>query len=426
MDKSWGNLYPPAGVNVEVHWRTDPLPDKRSVLAVGSRRSYGDVCVNDDTTIDVTGLNRFISFDRRNGILRCEAGTTFWQIIQLVLPFGWFLPVSPGTGYVTVGGAVANDVHGKNHHVAGSFGCHVIRFQLRRSDGSCIECSKDKNSDLFAATIGGLGLTGLISWVEFQLKPVEHSLVDVDSVSYNSFEDFLSLSQESERSYEYCVSWINCLDASGGGVFFRGNHAQAGDLNVRLKPTARTVPALVGASFPLVNQLSLKGFNYLYLRKHKGQRRYTESIGKFFYPLDSIGRWNRIYGRKGFYQFQCVVPFENASVIKSMFKHLSESKQASFLSVLKTMGSIKSPGLLSFCRPGITLALDFPNRGDRTVRLLRSLEHSVVEADGAIYPAKDAIMEAASFEKSFPDLSEFCRHIDPAFSSVLWQRVCPR
>lgn len=425
MGKSWGNLYPPAGVEIELDWRTDPLPDTHCLLAVGSRRSYGDVCVNNETTLDVTGLNRLIAFDRQKGILRCEAGITFWQIIQWVLPSGWFLPVTPGTGYVTVGGAVANDVHGKNHHIAGSFGCHVNRLQLRRSDGSTMECSRDENTDLFSATIGGLGLTGLISWVEFQLKPLEHSLMDVESISYNSYEDFLTLSRESAQSSEYCVSWINCLDASGGGVFFRGNHAQLGELDVPLQPSDRTVPTIVGAGFPLVNSFSLKAFNHLYARKHKGQRQYTESIAKFFYPLDSIGHWNRIYGRKGFYQFQCVVPFENAAVIKSMFKLLSESRQGSFLSVLKTMGSLRSPGLLSFCRPGVTLALDFPNLGDRTVRLLRLLEHSVVEAGGAIYPAKDAAMEAATFEKSFPDLAQFCRHIDPAFSSLFWKRVHP-
>jgi len=424
MSDSWGNLYRSSGSDVNLSWRDAALPDEKPILVVGNRRSYGDVCVNDGaTTIDVTGLNRFIAFDRQSGLLRCESGLTLWQIARFVLPHGWFLPVSPGTGFVTVGGAVSNDVHGKNHHVAGSFGCFVKRFELRRSNGEVLVCSASENAELFAATIGGLGLTGLITWVEFQLKPVSHSLMDVESIPYSSYEDFLSLSQQSEQSHEYCVSWINCLDASGGGVFFRGNHAQQGALDVSLDESIRQVPAIVGAGFPLVNRLSLKAFNFLYLRAHRNQREYKETIRKFFYPLDALGNWNRIYGRRGFYQFQCVVPFENSAVLKTVLMKLAKDKQGSFLSVLKTMGDVKSPGLLSFCRPGVTLALDFPNRGRRTSKLLKNLEQLVVEADGAIYPAKDATMDASTFVKSFPNLSLFNRHIDPAFSSSFWRRV---
>jgi len=424
MSSSWGNLYHSAGATTNMHWRSDRLPDTSSMLAVGNRRSYGDVCVNDTgTSIDVTGLNRFIAFDKKTGLLRCEAGVTLWDIAQIIVPCGWFLPVSPGTGFVTVGGAVANDVHGKNHHVAGSFGCFVKQLELQRSDGEVLVCNAKNNTALFSATIGGLGLTGLITWVEFQLKSITHTLMDVESIPYTNYKEFLSLSETSEQSHEYCVSWINCLDTSGGGVFFRSNHGNEGELNVSLEQSVRQVPAIVGAGFPLVNRLSLKGFNYLYLRAHRDNRKYLETIRKFFYPLDSIGNWNRIYGRRGFYQFQCVVPFENASVLKTMLLKLTQGKQGSFLSVLKTMGSVSSPAMLSFCRPGVTLALDFPNRGNRTISLLKTLEQIVVEADGAIYPAKDAVMDASTFEASYPQLSQFDRYVDPAFSSGFWRRV---
>lgn len=421
---SWGNLYKPDQSTVAVDWRTDAIPSTDKLLAVGNRRSYGDVCVNDGgTVVDISGLNKFISFDHDHGVVRCEAGVTLWQVAKLSVPHGWFLPVTPGTGFVTVGGAVANDVHGKNHHVSGSFGCFVKSFGLRRSEEGELTCSVNENAELFAATIGGLGLTGTIVWVEFSLKPIQYSLMSVESVAYESYAEFLSLSSESEESHEYCVSWINCLTDAGRGVFFRGNHAETGSLDASLGNRSRSVPAIVGAGFPLVNTMSLKLFNHFYMRSHAGIRTYNETIAKFFYPLDSLLNWNRIYGRKGFYQFQCVVPFENAAVLTEVLAKISSDKQGSFLSVLKTMGSSSSPGMLSFCRPGVTLALDFPNRGKRTIALLGDLEQMVIEADGALYPAKDAAMSADTFKKSFPRLSEFTRYIDPAYTSTFWQRV---
>ncbi len=424
MNDSWGNVCQPRQVQSTLNWRTDVLPAADKKLVVGNRRSYGDVCINDGgAIIDATGLNRFISFDKATGLVRCEAGVTLWQVAKLVVPHGWFLPVTPGTGFVTVAGAVANDVHGKNHHVAGSFGCFVKKFQLRRSNGDELLCSESENADFFAATIGGLGLTGFIGWVELALKPIEQSKMAVESVSYSTYEEFLALSGESEKTHEYCVSWIDCLDKSGRGVFFRGNHADEGGLDADLDTSKRSVPAVVGAGFPLVNRLSVNLFNAAYIRAHSGNRQYTETIAKFFYPLDSLLNWNRIYGRKGFYQFQCVVPQENTEILTEAFARISAANQGSFLSVLKTMGTITSPALLSFCRPGVTLAIDFPNRGNKTRQLLLALEELVMQAGGAIYPAKDATMSAATFEKSFPKLAEYTQFVDPAFTSSFWQRV---
>ena len=190
MSDSWGNLYRPTQDTVALNWRTDSIAAKDQMLAVGNRRSYGDVCVNDGgTVIDLSCLNKFIAFDRANGILRCEAGVTLWQVAKFCVPQGWFLPVTPGTGFVTVGGAVANDVHGKNHHVSGSFGCFVKSLGLRRSKEGDLTCSETENSSLFAATIGGLGLTGTITWVEIQLKSMRSSLMDGESIEYSNYED---------------------------------------------------------------------------------------------------------------------------------------------------------------------------------------------------------------------------------------------
>ncbi len=424
MGDSWGNLHRANQSRTDICWRDTALPANDKLLTVGNRRSYGDVCINDGGVIvNATGLNKFIQFDAQNGILRCESGVTLWQVLKLVVPMGWFLPVTPGTGFVTLGGAVANDVHGKNHHAVGSFGCFVRSFGLRRSVEGDMTCSQVENQQMFAATIGGLGLTGTITWVELSLKKISHSSMAVESIAYENYAEFLALSEDSEKSHEYCVSWIDCLNTSGRGVFFRATHGQQGSLDDPVGTGARSVPAIVGTGFPLVNQLSLRLFNYFYIRSHEGTRDYSETIAKFFYPLDSLLNWNRIYGRKGFYQFQCVVPFDNADVLKKVLKKISNEKQGSFLSVLKTMGDITSPAMLSFCRPGVTLALDFPNRGARTTKLLSALETMAVEAGGAIYPAKDATMTGETFEKSFPRVSEFTDYIDPSYTSSFWQRV---
>ena len=433
---SWGNLYHGVQGVFTPLWRDEELRDASStVLAIGNRRSYGDVGVNEgQVVIDMMGLKRFISFDRSSGVIRCEAGVTLREIADVTIPAGWFLPVTPGTSFVSLGGAVANDVHGKNHHVVGSFGCHVRAFELRRSSGESLYCSPDQNAELFAATIGGCGLTGTIVWVEISLKRVANTTLKVESIAYDSYDEFLRLSTESETTHEYCVSWIDCLARGasvGSGVFFRANHidheASEGELGCPRSDwwqrKSKSVPALVGKGFPLINPLSLRAFNALYTRTHAGSKSYVESFQKYFYPLDSLSNWNRIYGRRGFYQFQCVVPFANQSAIADILNHISAAGQGSFLSVLKTMGERKSPGLMSFCRPGVTLALDFPNSGSKTLKLLSELESIVVEADGAIYPAKDAVMTADTFRRCFPAIDVFKAHVDSAYSSGFWRRV---
>ena len=428
MSDSWGNLYRSNQRVVPYLWRSNPLPacDAGTLLPVGARRSYGDVCVNHDgIALDATHLSRFIHFDSERGVLRCEAGVSLNAVSQLIVPFNWFLPVSPGTSFATVGGAVANDVHGKNHHIAGSFGRHVTAFELLRSNGDRFICSPDENAELFTATIGGLGLTGLLVWVEFSLLRIPGTQVKVESESFSGIQAFARLSDKAHDEHEYCVSWIDCSAAGSGnlhGIFMQADHVDGGEVDFKA-PSGIQVPGIVGMGFPLVNRLSVSLFNRLYRWRNGGTRSYRQSMFKYFYPLDALQDWNRIYGPRGFYQFQCVVPTAHVDAIDDMLKLIRRSGQGSFLSVLKMMGAVQSPGLMSFSRPGLTLALDFPNKGNETRALLKRLEAIVVESDGALYPAKDALMSGESFRRFFPRWEEMQRYIDPAVSSTFWRRV---
>jgi FAD/FMN-containing dehydrogenase len=429
---SWGCYPNPKSLNQRVR----PLTSKDQVdlsvsvnetlLPYGNGRSYGDSCINNGgTLINARGLNRFIEFDSENGILRCEAGVLISEIIDFILPHGWFLMVTPGTRFVTIGGAVANDVHGKNHHRVGSFGCHIRSFELIRSNGQTLFCSKDTNKELFSATIGGLGLTGLISWIEFTLLKVNSSFMDVETISFDDLDEFFHISINSDKSYDYSVAWIDCLASGskiGRGVFKRAKHSQEGGLALL---NARVISLPIALPFSLVNQFSLKLFNSFYRwisQRNEGYN--SEDIISFFYPLDSINNWNRAYGRKGFLQYQCVVPMEYANnVIREILERISISQQGSFFAVLKVFGDISSPGMLSFPRKGVTLALDFPNKGDKLFKLLNELDFLVRSSGGAIYPAKDARMSNETFCSSFPKFNEFSNLIDPAFSSSFWRRV---
>ncbi|HEX7036342.1 MAG TPA: FAD-binding oxidoreductase [Pseudomonadales bacterium] len=427
--QSWGR-YPasrPARA-WRMRWRDERLPACReAMLPYGNGRSYGDSCLNDaGVLLDTRGLDRFIHFDRTQGVIRCEAGVLLADILDLVVPTGWFLPVTPGTRFVTVGGAIANDVHGKNHHRAGSFGRHVRAFELLRSDGSRYLCTPEQNVDWFGATIGGLGLTGVIVWAEIELVPIPGPLISVESVRMPSLDAFFRLSAASDRDYEYTVAWIDCLArgrALGRGLFMRGNHVRGAPGAVRHRRLQPAVP--VTPPFSLVNDWTLKPLNALYYHRQRRERRQRiDHYEPFFYPLDGVRQWNRLYGPRGFLQYQCVVPHRNGpDTLVRLLERIAEARTGSLLSVLKVFGDRPSPGWLSFPRPGITLALDFPNRGSRTLELLARLDELVLEADGAVYPAKDARMGAALFRHAFPRWRCLRRYADPAFSSDLWRRL---
>ena len=422
---SWGRWPRHAHRLLPLANRFDALPNMAPMLPYGNGRSYGDVCQNDGGTLLLTrGLDRFIAFDPATGVLDCEAGVLLSEIIDLVLPRGWFPTITPGTRFVTVGGAIANDVHGKNHHRAASFGNHVIEFELLRSDGQVLRCSPTENRDWFVATIGGLGLTGLIRRVRLQCKRVPGPWIRGDSQRFGNLDEFYAITRESDGDYEYTVAWIDCTASGaklGRGIFTRGNHAPAR----AVASGGRALRMPLTPPLSLVNRPSLSAFNTLYF--NRAAARADGALWHyrpFFYPLDGILEWNRLYGPRGFYQYQCAVPEAGAiDALNEMLRRIGRSGLGSFLVVLKTFGRIPSLGMMSFPRPGATLALDFPNRGEKTLALLEALDEITRSVGGAVYPAKDARMSAASFQQYFPAWQAFGRYVDPQFSSSFWRRV---
>lgn len=425
--ESWGRYPRVEQETVALSWRDEAERALRRgpVLPHGLGRSYGDSCLNEGGTLLLTrGLSRFLAFDPERGVLRCEPGVSLAEILDFALPRGFFLPVTPGTKFVTVGGAIANDVHGKNHHADGTFGRFVRRFELLRSDGRRLVCGPDENEALFRATIGGLGLTGLIAWAEIQLRPVRGPLILQESIKLRGLEDFFRVNEDSERDWLYTVAWIDCLARGrklGRGIYYRGNHASASGGRAKRRRGPRLHMPFDAPDF-LLGEAGVRLFNFLYYRKQLRSRALaTIDYEPFFYPLDAVGGWNRIYGKRGLLQWQCVVP--DPDVVVRLLETISRSRQGSFLVVLKTFGGLESPGMLSFPRPGITLALDFPNLGERTFALLDRLDALVAESGGALYPAKDARMSPELFARSFPRLASFAPLVDPAFSSSFWRRV---
>lgn len=406
----------------------------RSLLPYGLGRSYGDCCLNPDgVLLETRGLDRLLSFDAERGIVHCEAGVSLADLLVTVVgrpaPDGgvWFLPVTPGTRFVTVGGAIANDVHGKNHETAGSFGHHLIDLLLLRSDGTIVRCAHDENADLFRATIGGLGLTGLILEARLQLVSVPSLWLENEDLRFEDLEGFFRLAEDS-RGWTYTVAWIDCLARGrslGRGIFSRARH-----LNDRRPPPPAPRPPRVTVPFdpPIspLNPLTLRLFNTLFYHRlgPRGRRVGVMPFDRVLYPLDGLAEWNRLYGPRGFFQYQCVVPPDGAfSTIARLLETIARTKQGSFLAVLKTLGDRPAPGLLSFPMHGVTLALDFPNRGQPTLALMDALDDIVLAAGGRLYPAKDGRLPAQVFRAGYPLWKRFAELKDPAFSSAFWRRV---
>jgi FAD/FMN-containing dehydrogenase len=425
---SWGNVIKGTYEIVPLPGRHSPFPSSpacASVLPYGNGRSYGDSCLNTGAALIPTrSLDHFISMDAEQGIVTCEAGTLIDEILRLAMPLNWFVPVTPGTRFVTLGGAIANDVHGKNHHRAGTIGRHLVRFELLRSDGQRLICSPTENPEWFNATVGGLGLTGIITWASLQLRRIASPAMQVETIRFANLDEFLALQSESDADFEYTVSWVDCLGKGsqlGRGLFQRANHAAA---NTPVPPAkSRELGVPLVPPFSLINSASLRLFNTLYY--HRPQARHdVQRFDKFFYPLDGISDWNRLYGPRGMYQYQCVIPTAaGREATAALLNTIARSGQGSFLAVLKLFGDLPSPGLLSFPREGVTLALDFPNRGASLESLFVELDAIVAAAGGRLYPAKDGRMPGKLFRAGFTRWQEFTRFIDPRCSSSFWRRV---
>lgn len=428
--ESWGR-YPRYKANVvPMHWQGE-FPANiaglhNGALPVGMGRSYGDSCLlKDGNLLLTTGMNRLIDFDPATGVITAEAGVTLAQILDFAVPRGFFLPVSPGTKYVTLGGAIANDIHGKNHHVAGTFGNHITSFELVRSDGSRRICSPTENADWFAATIGGLGLTGLITWAKLRLRPIVSRMIDYEGIQFHGVDEFLALTEQ-YKHVEYTVSWIDCASTGTNfarGIFMLGDHSPVfGEL--KPSPEPKLVFPIEAPGFAL-NHTTVSLFNTAFFHKQLKPRVKTlQDYEPFFYPLDKVLHWNRLYGKSGLLQFQYAIPWAHAREgTIAILTEVAKSGLASFLAVLKAFGDVPSPGLLSFPQPGITLALDFPIKPNASFPLFERLADMTQDFGGRLYPAKDAAMTASQFQTFYPQWEQLALFRDPVLTSSFWERV---
>jgi FAD/FMN-containing dehydrogenase len=416
--RSWGGLPQQPQTVLPLNWADEvPALMSRAGLPVGCGRSYGDSALaHNGIALGGRGLRRMLAFDREQGTLRCESGVTLGEILALTIPAGWMLPVVPGTRFVTLAGAIANDVHGKNHPANGSFGCHLRSLVLRRSDGEVLHCSAAQNSQWFAATVAGLGLTGFILEAQLQLQPLSGAFLDTQTTRFAGLDEFAALNQASK--HEYNAAWIDCLSADCRGHFTSASHS-ASEAQAPPPQPLLAIPGTLPVS--PINSLSLRAFNQLYYHRLLRSSASSEQLlYRWFFPLDRISHWNRLYGRRGFRQYQCALPLE---AVADLLRLIRRSGDGSFLAVLKMFGDRQSPGLLSFPRPGATLALDFPWRGESTLALFRALDDIVMAHEGAIYPAKDAHMPPALFRAAYPcwELLEQLR--DPQLQSSFWHRM---
>jgi len=423
---AWGRLGTETHDVLRLAERPSRLPaGEGSALAHGNGRSYGDVALNPGGRLWMArGLDRFIAFDAATGVLECEAGVLLDEIIRVVLPQGWFLPVTPGTRFVTVGGAIANDVHGKNHHGAGSFGHHVQGLSLLRTDGELIHCGPAQRPEWFAATVGGMGLTGVIVSARLQLMRVRGEWMQGESRVFRSLAEFFAQSVAAERRFDFVVSWLDCVHGGDDarGILFSANHAD--DATPPPAP-ASTLRVPLTPPVSLVNSLSLRASNRLYFRHHaRRQGPLRQHLLPFFYPLDGLLEWNRLYGPRGFHQYQCVLPRrDEQAATAELLKVIRASGQGSFLAVLKTFGDREGLGLLSFPQPGTTMALDFPHHGAETLALFDRLDAIVRAAGGRLYAAKDGRQSRAMFEAGYPRHAEFHAFRDPGLSSAMSRRI---
>ena len=436
----WGR-YPVHECRVEHLRRPEQLPglldSGTTLIARGNGRSYGDAALNPALTLSMLGMNRSQAFDAGTGLLTCEAGVMLSDILETFVPRGWFPPVVPGTKFVTVGGMVAADVHGKNHHLEGSFGAHVESLSLVTADGELRVCNRSENTDLFRATIGGMGLTGVILSASFRLKPIETSFVMAETLSVRDLDETMALFDDS-HNWPYSVAWIDCLargEKFGRALVSRADTTTHNSLpeSLALDPlrpaSTRKLSIPVDMPSVVINRYSVGLFNELYYQ-HSRKRAGTSLVhfDPYFFPLDRIMAWNRLYGRRGFVQYQCVLPkSESPAGIAALLDCVRLAGQCSPLAVLKLFGP-EGEGLMSFPMKGCTLSLDFPMRRG-TLDLLNELDRITHDHGGRIYLAKDACSTPERLRLGYPDFNAFnavraeATGMPDKFASQLSQRL---
>ncbi len=388
----------------------------RGAIARGLGRSYGDAALNaGGMVLDATALAGIKRVDLERGVVTAGAGTSLDQLMRWLIPRGWFVPVTPGTRFVTVGGAIASDIHGKGHHVDGTFGAHVQELTLRTGQGEILTVTPTETPEIFWATAGGMGLTGVILDATFDLIPIETSLILADEERCRDIDDMMERMSDSDDRYRYSVAWIDCGahgKVIGRGILGRGDHAPLDALPKRDRPHARRFApkplAVAPDVFPsgLINDWSVKAFNEMWFRKARKQHRGLQSLSQFFHPLDLVDGWKSIYGQRGFVQYQFVVPFGAEGTLRHAVEQLSRHHMPSFLAVLKRFGA-ENPGMLSFPTPGWTLAVDIPVGDPELPRLLDRLDDEVLEVGGRVYLAKDARTRPEHLGVMYPRLPQW-------------------
>ncbi|HVA12496.1 MAG TPA: FAD-binding oxidoreductase [Stellaceae bacterium] len=383
-----------------------------TLIARGNGRAYGDPALNPEGTLSLLQSNRLLDFDPTSGLVTCEAGVMLTDVIDVFLPRGWFPPVTPGTKFVTIGGMIASNVHGKNHHAVGSFADHVASLDLALADGRVVRCSRGDNAALFEATGGGMGLTGVILRASFRLVPVATSAIRRETRRARNLDETMT-QFDAARDWSYSVAWIDCLargDALGRSLLFLGEHARSDELPAGARRNPLAMPKKHGRTVPfdvpsfVQNRWSIGAFNALYYRSARAD---TEVLDyeRFFYPLDGLLEWRRLYGRAGLVQYQCVLPrAASRDGLTALLRRTAATGAGSFLGVLKLFGP--QSGMLSFPMEGYTLALDFP-AGAKTLALFPELDAIVADHGGRVYLAKDAATSRGMIERGYPGLARF-------------------
>ena len=410
---NWG-MYPKTQANLLEENRyanvSQLVTDAETLIARGNGKCYGDSSLQ-STIFSSLSLNKVLDFNEAQGVITCQSGMVLDDILSIIVPRGFFLPVTPGTKFITIGGAVASNIHGKNHHKEGSIGEHLMAIKLIDEQGQIIHCSKSENTELFQRTIGGMGLTGIILEVTFQLKPIQTSYIQQKSIKAKNLDEITELF-EKYQDYTYSVAWIDCLAKGkhvGKSILMLGEHTTLEQLPQKLQKDPLSIHPTGQINIPFnfptftLNQLSVKAFNTLYYAKQfKKEINNITHYNPYFYPLDALSNWNRLYGKNGFTQYQFVLPFEKGK--EGMHKILSKIAnvgEASFLAVLKTFGNKDSfCAPISFPMPGYTLALDF-RVSEKVFKLLNELDQLVIEYGGRLYLTKDARMSREMMQKTY-------------------------
>jgi FAD/FMN-containing dehydrogenase len=415
---NWGN-YPKTSVNIaNAHYTQDVTQALESfphLIAHGNGRSYGDAGLGPQV-LNTTTFNKILDFDPKTGLITCQSGILLSDLLTVCVPHGFFVPVTPGTKFVTLGGAVAADIHGKNHHTDGCLSNFIQEITLVISKTNTITCSQATNPDLFWATCGGMGLTGIMTTITLQLKSIQTSYINQESIKAKNLKEVMNFFNQSQE-WTYSVAWIDCLAKGkhlGRSILMRGEHAPLDTLNAYQSHYSLEPHSHQAISIPffapcfLLNRYSVRAFNAIYFNKQQQPlRKTTLHYNSFFYPLDSLLHWNRLYGKKGFIQYQCLFPLQQSKQgLHEVLTLLGQEQQGSFLAVLKLFGEANPNQILSFPQKGYTLTLDFKvNSGLK--ELCQKLDQIVLKYGGRLYLAKDTLMHATMFAQTYPNKERF-------------------